>query len=66
MDLKKMSPSKQAKSMGLKSLVQVTELTGVSKETLSNWSRDKPKLFRIVLIGCFTDIQSANAINKLR
>ena len=52
-----MTPSQQAKSMGIKSLVQVTELTGVSKETLSNWSRDKPKLFKVVLLGCVETIK---------
>lgn len=47
-----MSASQQAKASGLKNLKQVTELTGVSKETLGNWCRDKPELFSIVLEGC--------------
>ena len=47
-----MSPSRQAKKMGLKSLTQVSEMTGQSIQTLSNWCKDKPKLFQIVLIGC--------------
>jgi hypothetical protein len=46
------TPSKQAKELGLKSLTQVSELTGQSLQTLTNWFYDKPELFNIVLIGC--------------
>lgn len=46
-----MTPSQQAKAAGLKSLLQVSELTGVSIQTLSNWAKNKPKLFRAVLLG---------------
>jgi hypothetical protein len=46
------TPSEKAKAVGLKSLTQVSELTGTSLQTLINWERDKPKLFDIVLIGC--------------
>jgi len=46
-----MTPSKQAKSVGLKSLTQVSNLTGVSLNTLTNWHRDKPALFEVVLLG---------------
>ena len=44
--------AQQAKSMGLKSLTQVSNLTGVSLNTLTNWHRDKPLLFDVVLLGC--------------
>lgn len=47
-----MSPSRQAKAAGLKNLSQVSELTGVSLQTLTNWHKNKPKLFNIVLLGC--------------
>ncbi len=47
-----MTPSKQAKELGLKSLTQVSELTGQSLQTLTNWANDKPRLFNVVLIGC--------------
>ena len=47
-----MTPAQQAKSVGLKSLTQVSQITGVSLNTLTNWHRDKPQLFKIVLIGC--------------
>jgi len=50
-----MTPSQQAKSIGLKSLTEVSELTHVSLQTLTNWHRDKPKLFKIVLLGCVTE-----------
>jgi len=47
-----MTPSKQAKAAGLKSLSQVTEITGVSLQTLSNWHKHKPALFKAVIAGC--------------
>lgn len=47
-----LTPSKQAKAAGCKSLQAVSELTGVSVQTLRNWSINKPELFRIVLKGC--------------
>jgi hypothetical protein len=50
-----MTPAQQAKSVGLKSLTQVHQITGVSLNTLTNWHRDKPELFRIVLLGCLSD-----------
>lgn len=47
-----MTPAQQAKAAGLKSLLQVSQLTGVSTQTLSNWAVSKPALFHIVLVGC--------------
>lgn len=47
-----MTPSKKAKSLGLKSIKQVSEITGVSVQTLYNWSKQKPRLFYAVLVGC--------------
>ncbi len=53
MGAKKMhiTPSKQAKELGLKSLTQVSELTGQSLQTLTNWFNYKPVLFEVVLLG---------------
>lgn len=36
---------------GLKT-VQVIEMTDTSRQTLTNWQRDKKKLFKVVLEGC--------------
>lgn len=47
-----MTPSQQAKAAGLKSLAVVVEKTGVSYQTLTNWAKNKPELFKIVLLGC--------------
>lgn len=47
-----MTPSQQCKLAGLDSLNQVCELTGQSAQTLSNWAKNKPELFRVVLAGC--------------
>ena len=41
--------SRYAKELGLKSLTQVSELTGQSLQTLTNWFNDKPELFDVVL-----------------
>ena len=46
------SPSQQAKEAGLKNLAAVTLITGVSVQTLTNWHRDKPRLFKAVVAGC--------------
>ena len=47
-----MTASKRTKELGLKSLTQVSELTGQSLQTLINWHKNKPKLFKVVLLGC--------------
>jgi len=44
--------SDQAKKEGLKSLSQITEITGVSTQTLNNWFNNKRNLFNIVVFGC--------------
>jgi len=52
--------SELAKSIGLKNLSQVKELTGVSTQTLTNWHNNKPKLFKAVLLGCYIQTGGAN------
>jgi len=44
--------SQLAKAAGLKSLKQVTELTGTNPQTLINWHKNKPNLLEVVLLGC--------------
>ncbi len=46
------SPAQQAKAAGIKNLSHVSHLTGVSLQTLSNWHRNKPDLFKLILQGC--------------
>jgi len=55
-----MSPAQTAKAYGLKSLTQVSEISGVSMATLNNWHREKEKLFNVVLLGC----QSVNSVRE--
>lgn len=50
------TPAEQAKAEGLKNLSVVSEMTGQSLQTLSNWAKHKPELFRIVLLGCKADL----------
>ena len=47
-----MTPSQQAKQAGLKSLAQVSQMTGKPRQTLDRWAVDEPELFAIVLAGC--------------
>lgn len=60
-----MTPAQQAKWEGLKSLSQVSEMTGVSLQTLTNWAKNKPELFDVVLLGCKSklaqDLQTAES-----
>lgn len=58
-----LTPSQQAKAAGLKNLRQVEELTGQSAQTLTNWHRDKPELFRIVLLGCVSEQSNSHSAN---
>ena len=53
-----MTASQQAKSVGLKNLAQVAEMTGQSPQTLNNWNKHKPKLFSVVLAGCVAIIST--------
>lgn len=48
----KHTASWKAKAAGIKSLSAVSELTGVSLQTLTNWHKNKPMLFAVVLAGC--------------
>ena len=59
-----MTASKQAKELGLKSLTQVSELTGQSLQTLTNWFNHKPKLFNVVLLGCKSILSDNQQDNK--
>jgi len=53
-----MSAAEQAKRDGLKSLSQVAEMTGQSLQTLGNWAKNKPELFKIVLRGCKAELET--------
>ena len=54
-----MKPAAAVHIAGLESLQQVANVTGVSRQTLGNWHKDKPELFKIVLLGV-----KAHIINK--
>ena len=60
-----MTASQQVKKQGLKSLSQVSILTGVSPQTLDNWSKNKPKLFKTVLHGCIFEQTVGNWYDNL-
>lgn len=46
-----MTASQLAKQHGF-NLKKVEELTGLSRQTLINWHRDRPELFKIIILGC--------------
>lgn len=48
---KPMTPSEAARSVGLDGISTVSEVSGASPQTLGNWNRNKPALFRVVLLG---------------
>jgi hypothetical protein len=43
--------SQKAKQLGCKSLKQITDNTGTSLQTLTNWHKNKPCLFYVVCVG---------------
>jgi len=47
-----MTAAQQAKAAGLKGLAEVVQITGVSYQTLGNWHKNKPELFKTVIYGC--------------
>lgn len=46
-----MTPSEQCKHAGLKSLVELSRITGDSVQVLINWHRDRPKRFEVLVAG---------------
>ena len=58
-----MSPSKQAKEVGFKSLSQVQKITGQSQQCLHNWSKNKPELFKVVLLGAYQILQKEESLS---
>ncbi len=58
-----MTPAQQAKAAGLKSLAEVAQITGVNYQTLSEWAKHKPKLWRVVIAGC---VATNSMVNETR
>lgn len=56
-----MSANREAKALGLKNLIEVSEITKRNnRNTLHNWYNTSPELFRAVLLGCvkFKELKS--------
>lgn len=45
------SASKACKEAGLKSLAELASLSKQSTQTLDNWSKHKPELFKLLIAG---------------
>ena len=46
-----MKPSEKCKAAGLKSLDELSEISGDSVQTLNNWSKTKTRRFELILKG---------------
>lgn len=46
-----MKPSEKCKQAGLKSLDELSKLTGESTQTLRNWHKSRPVAFETILYG---------------
>ena len=58
-----MTPSEVCDTAGLKGLAELRRMTGQSDQTLINWSRNKPELFEIVVIGAAEKKRQDNMSN---
>jgi len=58
-----MTASKQAKEVGFKSLSQVQKISGQSQQCLHNWSKNKPELFKVVLLGAYQILQKEESLS---
>lgn len=52
-----MTPTQYIQQRGLHNLAQVTALTGISRQTLSNWYHNRKRLFDIVVTGCIATLK---------
>ena len=46
-----MKPHQICKKAGLKSLAELSKISKTSVQTLNNWAKFKPKVFKCVLLG---------------
>jgi len=44
-------PSEKCKQAGLSGLLELSSLSGVSEQTLINWNKNKPDLFKLLIQG---------------
>tara|TARA_R100000951_G_scaffold55160_1_gene46333 strand:+ start:2048 stop:2251 length:204 start_codon:yes stop_codon:yes gene_type:complete len=47
----KIKPSEQCKAAGLKGLKHLAEIVQESEQTLNNWSKNRPDLFEVIILG---------------
>lgn len=59
-----MTLSKRCQSVCLSIGAELSRITGVSKETLTNWMKNKPKLFAVVLLGAVQTIDDSARFKK--
>lgn len=60
-----MTPSEQCKAAGLKSLAQLSIISGISQRTLINWHKKKPNKFHLLIIECRDIKNEKNRIDLL-
>lgn len=64
--MQEITASQVIKRSGLKSLNQVSEMTGQSPQTLINWYKNKRALFDIVIKGCLTTVDQQHLQHVVR
>jgi hypothetical protein len=47
-----MTANQSAKMAGLSGLAELSELSGMPKRTLDDWTKTRPVLFDVILMGC--------------
>lgn len=52
-----MKPSEKCKAAGLKSLAELSKMTGRSSKTLIDWSNNDPEFFELLLRGAVSKKQ---------
>ena len=59
-----MKPSEKSKSAGLKSLAELSEISGESVQTLNNWFKNEPRRFGLILKGAVAE-KFAKAVERI-
>ena len=47
------TPSQYCKANGLRGITHLAELTGESRQTLINWHKNRPRTFKLLVLGAY-------------
>ena len=57
-----MTPRQLVRKSGITSMRELSEITGVSYQTLRNWIKFKPVLFEVVCIGAYESLHKMDVV----